>query len=362
MRMTASKSSRGHMMIKGTLATVFLVLILPLLPYVFAGTSDNGSSAVVSVPNPGTDLWRAVRQRDGIIEGNTQVKGVDTDVLINPAGQAWREFRLEKLIPYSAYIFAGILSVLLIYFLLRGRIRIKEGRSGVLIPRYSRFDRWVHWTMVAVFMTLALTGLILLYGRLVLIPLLGPEGFGVTAQISKWLHDIAGPIFIVSLIVMTFTFISEAMFRFKVDTIWFLRAGGYLGGKHPSSGKINAGQKSWYWTVVLGGIALVGSGLVMYFPNFQQGREILQDASMIHGIAAVFVIAFMFIHIFLASFGMEGSLECMTTGYCDENWAREQHDLWHEEMKAEGKIGTQFGEDSPHQASVPDQAQTAGES
>lgn len=346
---------------KGMLATVMLVLILPLLPYVFAGTSDNASSAV-TVPNPGADLWRAVRQRDGIIEGSTQIKGVDTSILINPAGQAWREFRIEKLIPYSAYIFAGIVSVLLIYFLLRGCIRIKAGRSSVLIPRYSSFDRWVHWIMVVVFMTLALTGVILLYGRLVLIPVLGPEGFGVTAQISKWLHDIAGPLFILSLIVMTFTFIREAMFHFKIDTIWFLRAGGYLGGKHPSSGKINAGQKSWYWTVVLGGIALIGSGLVMYFPNFQQGREILQDASMIHGIAAVFVIAFMFIHIYLASFGMEGSLECMTTGYCDENWAKEQHDLWYEEMKAEGQIGTRFGDELPQQASTPDQAQATGES
>ncbi len=362
MRMTTTKSSRGQMMLKGMLATVLLVLVLPLLPYVFAGTADNASPAVVSVPNPGADLWREVRQRDGIIVGSTQVKGVDTGVLINTTGQAWREFHVEKLIPYSGYFLAGILALLLIYFLLRGRIRIKAGRSGVLIPRYSAFDRWVHWIMVAVFMTLALTGVILLYGRLVLIPALGPEGFGVTAQISKWLHDITGPIFIVSLVVMTFTFIREAMFRFKVDMIWFLRAGGYLGGKHPSSGKINAGQKSWYWVVVLAGIVLIGSGLVMYFPNFQQGREILQGANVIHGLASVFVIAFMFIHIYLASIGMEGSLECMTTGYCDENWAKEQHDLWHEEMKAEGKIGTRFGEDAPQQTSAPGQAQATGES
>ena len=362
MPMTTSKPNRGRVMLKGMLATALLVLILPLLPYVFAGTADGTSPAVVTVPSPGADLWRAVRQRDGDIVGSTQVKGVDTGVLINSAGQAWREFRIEKLIPYSAYVFAGILALLLIYFLLRGRIPIKAGRSGVLIPRYSTFDRWVHWIMVAVFMTLALTGVILLYGRLVLIPLLGPEGFGVTAQISKWLHDITGPIFIVSLIVMTFTFIREAFLSFKVDMIWFLRAGGYLGGKHPSSGKTNAGQKSWYWAVVLGGLVLIGSGLVMYFPNFQQGREVLQDANLIHGLAAVFLIAFMFIHIYLASVGMEGSLECMTTGYCDENWAKEQHDLWYEEMKAEGQIGTRFGDELPQQASTPDQAQATGES
>jgi formate dehydrogenase subunit gamma len=328
-------------MLKGMLATVLLVLILPLMPYVFAVNTDVSSSVAGSVPNPGADLWRAVRARDGVVAGSSQVKGVETGVLIDPAGKAWLEFRKEKLIPYSAYVFAGIASALLLYFLLHGRIRIKAGRSGVLVPRYSRYERWVHWIMVVVFMTLALTGVILLYGRFVLIPLLGPEGFHMTAQISKWLHDIMGPIFIISLIVMAFTFFREAICRCKVDMIWFLRAGGYLGGKHPSSGKINAGQKAWYWAVVLGGIVLIGSGLVMYFPNFQQGREIMQNANMIHGLAAVFVIAFMFIHIYLASVGMEGSLECMTSGNCDENWAKEQHDLWYEEMKEEGRIGAQ---------------------
>ena len=341
MSITTSKSSHGHLMLKGMFATVLLVLILPLMPYVFAVNTDAPSPVAGSVPNPGADLWRAVRQRDGVVAGSSQVKGVETGVLISPAGKAWLEFRKEKLIPNSAYIFAGIASALLLYFLLHGRIRIKAGRSGVRVPRYSRFERWVHWIMVVVFMTLALTGVILLYGRFVLIPLLGPEGFHVTAQISKWLHDIMGPIFILSLIVMTFTFFHEAMLRCKVDMIWFLRAGGYLGGKHPSSGKINAGQKSWYWAVVLGGIVLIGSGLVMYFPNFQQGRQIMQDANLIHGLAATFVIAFMFIHIYLASVGMEGSLECMTTGDCDENWAKEQHDLWYEEIKQEGRPGGQ---------------------
>ena len=359
MRMTRTKSSRGHRVLKWVVATVLLVLILPLVPYIFVANADNPLTAV-SVPNPGTELWRDVRQRDREITGTTQAQGVDAGVLISPAGEDWREFRVEKLIPYSAYIFAGVVFVLLIYFLLRGRIRIKEGRSGVLIPRYSLYERWVHWIMVAVFMALALTGVILLYGKLVLIPVLGPEGFGVTAQASKWLHDVTGPVFIISLVLMAFAFIREALINFKVDTIWLLRAGGYLGGKHPSSGKINAGQKGWYWAVVLGGLVLIGSGLVMYFPNFQQGRLILQDAHMIHSLASVFVIAFMFVHIYLASVGMEGSLECMTTGYCDENWAKEQHDLWHEEMKAEGMIGRRFSEKQETTPVSPNPAQAPG--
>jgi len=45
------------------------------------------------------------------------------------------------------------------------------------------------------------------------------------------------------------------------------------------------------------------------------------------------VISFFFVHIYLGAIGMEGSLETMTTGYCDSNWAKEHHDEWYEEVK-----------------------------
>lgn len=344
MRMTTTGASRGHNIIKWVVATVFLVLALPLVPYVFDAYADKTPvpAAASSVANPGAELWRAVRQRDGIVSGTTQARGVDAGTLINSTGEEWRDFRVTKLIPYSAYIFGAMLAVFLVYYLVRGRIRIKDGRSGVLIPRFTLFARWVHWVGAVSFMVLAFTGLVLLYGRFVLIPVLGAEGFGFTASVGKWLHDVTGPLFIVALIFMIFTFLKESLINFKVDGMWFLRAGGYLGGKHPSAEKVNAGQKLWYWAVALGGLAIVASGLVMYFPNFEQGRLLIQDSHMIHTLASVFVMAFMIVHIYLASFGVEGALECMTTGYCDSNWAKEHHDLWYEEMEKEGKVGATF--------------------
>jgi formate dehydrogenase subunit gamma len=354
MRMTTAGAGQGHKIIIWLVATVFLVLALPLVPYVYdayANKSPEPASSS-SVVNPGADLWRAVRQRDGIVSGTTQARGVDAGTLINPAGEEWRDYRNSKLIPYSAYIFGAVLAVFLIYYLVRGRIRIKDGRSGVLIPRFTLFARWVHWVGAVTFMVLAFTGLVLLYGKLVLIPILGPEGFGVTASVGKWLHDVTAPVFIVALVFMIFTFLKESLINFKVDGMWFLRAGGYLGGKHPSAEKVNAGQKLWYWAVALGGLAIVASGLVMYFPNFEQGRILIQDSHMIHTLASVFVIAFMIVHIYLASFGVEGALECMTTGYCDSNWAKEHHDLWYEEMEKEGKVGATFEEQRAAAATV----------
>jgi formate dehydrogenase subunit gamma len=37
---------------------------------------------------------------------------------------------------------------------------------------------------------------------------------------------------------------------------------------------------------------------------------------------------------YLATIGMEGALESMTTGRVDTNWAKAHHDLWYEEEMA----------------------------
>lgn len=320
-------ASRYRSMGRVTAWLLALVLVVPLVPYAVAYVQGSGG-----VANPGTELWRELRHS---VTGHTQVQGTDTGTLISAGGEQWRQFRMEKLTPYSAVIFAGVIGLFVLYYLVRGRIRIKAGRSGQLLQRYSVADRWIHWFMAVVFLVLMLTGLVLLYGRWVLIPWLGAEGFSATALACKWAHNVTGPLFIVAVILMFFAYLREALFKFKVDMAWFLRAGGYLGGKHPSSGKINAGQKAWYWTVVLGGIVLFVSGLALDFPNYVESRELLRDAYLVHTLAAVFVIAFFFVHIYLGALGMEGSLEAMTRGTVDANWAKEQHDLWYEEVKGQ---------------------------
>ena len=64
---------------------------------------------------------------------------------------------------------------------------------------------------------------------------------------------------------------------------------------------------------------------------------------VLHGIGAVLLIAGLFGHIYVGTAGMEASLESMTTGYVDVNWARQHHDHWAEASEAEGAVIT--GED-----------------
>jgi len=242
---------------------------------------------------------------------------------------------MKLLTPLSALIYAAVIGAFVLYFLVRGRIRIDGNRSGDTMPRSTKAARYIHWFTAVIFVLLTLTGLILLYGRWVLIPVLGAEGFSATAIACKNIHNYIGPLFLVAVVLLFLVFVRDSLFNIKVDTKWFLKAGGYLGGSHPSSEKFNAGQKAWFWVAILGGLVLALSGLVLDFANYGQGRILMQDAHIIHSISSVLVIAFFFVHIYLASIGIEGALEGMTSGTVDTNWTKQHHDLWYEEMKGQ---------------------------
>ena len=58
---------------------------------------------------------------------------------------------------------------------------------------------------------------------------------------------------------------------------------------------------------------------------------------MIHASAAILMIALFIGHIYMGTLGTEGAYQAMKTGYVDETWAREHHELWYEDIRA-GRI------------------------
>jgi formate dehydrogenase subunit gamma len=330
--MGTNKQSRirhHRMVVFSVLSLLVLTLVLPLIPYAVAERGDLAGKVV----NPGAELWRDVRQRDRSVAGTTQVQGVDTGILINVYGEDWRRFRMQQLIPYGAALMGSVLSVILLFYLVRGPLRIQGGPTGKKICRFTVFERTTHWFTVSLFWLLALTGLVLLYGRLVLIPLLGPDGFGLTASACKEAHNLFGPMFLVAILMLFFTFVKDNIYA-RGDMTWLLKGGGMLGGGHVSAGRFNAGEKIWFWIAVLGGAVLCITGLILDFAVFGQGREVMALSHVLHGIVAVLVITVSFGHIYLGTAGVDGTLASMTTGDVDEAWAKSHHDRWYAEIKA----------------------------
>jgi len=323
---TQSGGRHRRIIVWSLLLLVSLTLLLPLIPYAVAYVNPGTGS----VPNPGADLWRAVREAD---VGTTQVQGVDAGVLINSRGETWRHFRMEQLIPVGAMLMGSVLALIVLFYLVRGPLRMQGGPSGKKIQRFTVFERTTHWFTVSLFWLLALTGLILLYGRFVLIPVLGPGGFGLTASACKEAHNLFGPMFLVAILMLFVTFVKDNIYA-RGDMTWLLKGGGMFGGGHVSAGRFNAGEKIWFWIAVLGGLVLSGSGLILDFAVFGQGREVMEISHVLHSIAALVVITVSFGHIYLGTAGVEGTLGSMTTGNVDEAWAASHHDRWYAEVKS----------------------------
>ncbi len=326
----------------GLFAHFFAVLILLILmSYHQAEAAVNKNETVeidsVSAEDPGADLWRNVRQRQfaettSLAEITSQVKSGEANILINVSGQSWREYRMEQLIPIAGIVFIAALAGVLLFFLLRGRIKLKAGRSGMKLLRFTFNQRTAHWTVAILFIILAVTGLILMFGRDLLIPVLGKEFFGNIATVSKTLHDYLGPAFGVALIIMFFLYVRDNI-PTRHDIEWLRKGGGLFSGGHVSSDRYNTMEKGWFWVAGIVGGAVVVSGLVLDFPIFGQTRETMEFYHIIHSSAAVIVIVGSFGHIYMGTAGVEGAFEVMQTGYCDANWAKEHHDLWYEKVK-----------------------------
>lgn len=311
-----------------------LVSVLPTLALAQSPATETGA---LSVANPGTDLWREVRQREIPASGYSQVQGTDTGVLINPYGETWRKFRMQQLLVYGGYALGGTLLFVIAFYLIRGKVPLQAGPSDKKLPRFTVSERITHWFNAFVFLFLALSGLVMLFGRPVLLPLLGPEIFSVLASASKEGHNLFGPLFILALSLLFFHFVRRNIYQ-RGDLTWLLKGGGIIGKKHVPSNFFNMGEKSWFWMLMLVGGVTAATGVVLLFPVFGLGREWMELAHAAHTITALSLLMVTIGHIYISTLGMESAIDGMTTGYCDLNWAREHHDWWAQRCEEEGKV------------------------
>ncbi|MEJ2240510.1 MAG: hypothetical protein P8X82_19655, partial [Gemmatimonadales bacterium] len=177
----ATRARRYKRIVWWSVAIILVAAVaLPLGSYVYTGIQPAYAQAVEDT-NPRANYWRAVRGGD---QGYTAVQGQETNVLMQDGGQNWRQYRNRILANYGGWALFALALAILLFFGLRGRINIAEGRSGISIMRWSSWERFVHWYTAILFMILAITGLSMLFGRAVLIPLLGPRGFAAWADIG----------------------------------------------------------------------------------------------------------------------------------------------------------------------------------
>ncbi len=279
--------------------------------------------------NPRADFWRLVRHG---VPGYTAVSSEGHSVLIQNGGENWREIRNLLLIKVSPWILGVALAAMAVFHLIIGGDKLEEPRSGVMIPRYSIGERILHWYTATFFIILAVTGLSLLLGRSGLILVLGHGPAASYLSFSKLAHNFSSPLFLAGIFVEFLLWFRQNIFH-KRDLQWLKNMGGMVGsGPHPHTGKINGGEKMWFWLMVIFGIAVGITGVLLDFPIWGQSRYVMQVSHVIHTTVAVFFITAAFGHMYMGSLGSEGAFDAMWKGEVDTSWAKQHADLWYDEV------------------------------
>ena len=296
-----------------------------------------------------SDLWRYVRTGNA---GSTQMKNELSAVMIQSEGDNWRAFRNGPLSNVGAFAVMGIIGLLVVFYFIRGKIRIDAGPSGDTILRFGVIDRFAHWLMAGSFVVLGITGLNLLYGRYILLPIIGKDAFAAFTTFGKYAHNYLAFAFMAGL-ALSFVLWVRHNVPNRGDLAWLKAGGGiFKKGVHPPARKFNAGQKIIFWAVMIGGLSVSLSGIALLFP-FQTsmfadtfallnvigfnlptdltGMQEQQLNQLWHGIVSMALMTMIIAHIYIGSVGMEGAIDAMNTGHVDRNWAKEHHNLWVEE-------------------------------
>lgn len=277
-------------------------------------------------------LLNALKEGDKI-SGRVSIPDQMASSLIQPAGRDWRDFHRSKLPWIGGISILGMLAVLAIFMMVRGRIPLQRGFSGRTILRFASFERFTHWLTASCFIILALSGLNVSFGRMLILPLFGPEAFASMSAWAKLAHNYLAFPFMLGLVIMFLIWIKDNI-PGKVDLEWIKQGGGILSnGKHPPAKRFNAGQKGIFWIVIIGGALMSVSGWFLIFPYLPGSVTALQFWTVIHAVIAMLFIAAMLAHIYIGSVGMEGAFDAMGTGEVDVNWAKEHHSLWAEEQQ-----------------------------
>ncbi len=356
----------------GRITRLAAILALMMVAYAGAGLVTTGGASSISgawaqqrgtvpgeaIGNTSTsDMWRAIRRG---ARGSVSVPDKQTGILIQSEGENWRAFRNGPMSNFGVWLIAGVLVLLLVFFLIRGPVKIDSGFSGRLVERFNNVERFAHWVTASSFVVLGLTGLNMLYGRYAIKPLIGGDAFSTLTMWGKYTHDFMGFAFMFGIIMILVIWVRDNLPN-KYDVVWLAQGGGLFSkGVHPPARKFNAGQKMIFWLVVLSGASLSFTGLGLLFPftfePFEATFAILnlvgfdfpatlspmdemQYTQMWHGILSLVMIAVIIAHIYIGWLGMEGAFDAMGTGFVDENWARQHHSVWMEEKGAGGGGG-----------------------
>ena len=315
--------------------------------------TDTNAQRARSQPLNNAPFWRGVHDSGHVPGTVNNLDQGERGVLVQPitmypgtrattAGEAWRQVRNWWIVPVGGVIILFVVAAVFGYYFWKGPIGGHGRKTGRLIERFTPYERFVHWSTAITFTILAVSGVVIAFGKFLLLPIIGGQLFGWLTWALKTLHNFVGPLFAISAVLLFICYLPGNL-PSRDDVRWLMRVGGMLGGEHPPSGRFNAGEKIVFWGGLLFlGAFVIASGFVldMIVPGLELTRGQMQVAHIFHAVASAFMIAMFIGHAYMGTIGVAGSYHAMRTGFVDEGWAEEHHPLWHDDIVA-GKVPAQ---------------------
>lgn len=204
-----------------------------------------------------------------------------------------------------------------------GTTRVYRGE----LLRHPVYTRFLHWSVAIFFILSLLTGFAIYSPWLFrwIAPLFG--GGPRTRALHPWFGLLFELFFL-------FQFINwfAPMAWTEADRRWMKRIRQYATNQDPLEaedvGFFNAGQKLYFWLILVSAILFLITGVLMWFPEVIP-RWVVAVSYVIHDLAALLMLAGFIIHVYEGTAQQPGTFRSMMDGTVTEDWAWTHHPGWY---------------------------------
>jgi formate dehydrogenase subunit gamma len=201
-------------------------------------------------------------------------------------------------------------------------------RPGQLL-RHPVYTRVLHWTVAIFFVLSLLTGFAIYSPWLFqwLTPLFGGGPW------TRFLHPWFGLAFDVAFFFQFLNWFAPMAWTAS-DRRWLRRVKEYATNKEKLEpedvGFFNAGQKLYFWAIVVSGVLFLLTGLAMWFDDVVP-RWLVALSYVVHDLAALIMLGGFIVHVYEGTAAQPGTFRSMTDGTVTDEWAWTHHPAWYRE-------------------------------
>ena len=200
------------------------------------------------------------------------------------------------------------------------------------ILRYTFVERVIHWLAALTYAYVLATGLAFWSPYLFWIADLVDGG-----PTARFWHPWFGLLWFAAVLWMYAAWRRDMRIN-EADRKWAKHVGDYIRNQDenlPPIGRFNIGQKQFFWLMFYAGVALVLSGVAMWFVNDLPWslRWLRYTAVLVHVVAALLTIGGFIIHVYMGTAMVRGGFTSIIRGEVSGDWARTHHRLWYEQMR-----------------------------